>query len=97
SLRPVWAWSVPPDLLPAPLLPKLRAHFTEFLLRKSLEHLRLLASPTCIGLRYGHSTAYTRGFSWQSAHDSRCGGVRPLRHPLSTLRGLYPPETSTAV
>jgi hypothetical protein len=37
----------------APLLPKLRGHFAEFLLRKSLEHLRLLASPTCVRLRYG--------------------------------------------
>ena len=41
-------------LLPAPLIPKLRGHFAEFLNRKSLEHLRLLASPTCVGLRYGH-------------------------------------------
>src|SRR5438445_132039 len=47
----------PPHLRPAPLLPKLRGNFAEFLLRKSLEHLRLLASPTCVGLRYGHSTA----------------------------------------
>ena len=38
----------------APLLPKLRGHFAEFLLHGSLEHLRLLASPTCVGLRYGH-------------------------------------------
>ena len=38
----------------APLLPKLRGHFAEFLLHKSLEHLRLLASPTCVRLRYGH-------------------------------------------
>ena len=37
----------------APLLPKLRGHFAEFLLRGSLEHLRLLASPTCVRLRYG--------------------------------------------
>ena len=40
-------------LLPAPLIPKLRGHFAEFLFRNSLEHLRLLASPTCVGLRYG--------------------------------------------
>jgi hypothetical protein len=37
----------------APLLPKLRGHFAEFLLHGSLAHLRLLASPTCVGLRYG--------------------------------------------
>ena len=41
-------------LLQAPLLPKLRGHFAEFLDRGSLERLRLLASPTCVGLRYGH-------------------------------------------
>ena len=37
----------------APLLPKLRGHFAEFLNQDSLERLRLLASPTCVGLRYG--------------------------------------------
>ena len=40
----------------APLLPKLRGHFAEFLFRGSLEHLRLLASPTCVRLRYGRMT-----------------------------------------
>ena len=51
-------------LLPAPLLPKLRGHFAEFLLRNSLEHLRLLASPTCVGLRYGrHMPSSAKLFS----------------------------------
>jgi hypothetical protein len=40
-------------LLVAPLLPKLRGHFAEFLHQGSLEHLRILSSPTCVGLRYG--------------------------------------------
>ena len=40
----------------APLLPKLRGDVAEFLLHGSLEHLRLLASPTCVGLRYGRTT-----------------------------------------
>jgi hypothetical protein len=40
----------------APLLPKLRGHFAEFLLHRSLEHLRLLASPTCVRFRYGHES-----------------------------------------
>ena len=42
------------------LLPKLRDHYAEFLDHVSLVHLRLLASPTCVGLRYGrlqHSPA----------------------------------------
>ena len=35
------------------LLPKLRVHFAEFLNVNSLERLRLLIPPTCVGLRYG--------------------------------------------
>ena len=38
----------------APLLPKLRGHFAEFLNKSSLAHLRILSSPTCVGYRYGH-------------------------------------------
>src|SRR5690606_13419144 len=38
----------------APLLPRLRGHFAEFLNESSLDHLRILSSPTCVGLRYGH-------------------------------------------
>jgi hypothetical protein len=37
----------------ASLLPKLRDHYAEFLDHVSLVHLRLLALPTCVGLRYG--------------------------------------------
>ena len=35
------------------LLPKLRVHFAEFLNVSSLERLRFLIPPTCVGLRYG--------------------------------------------
>ena len=38
----------------APLLPKLRGHFAEFLSEGSLARLRFLTPPTCVGLRYGH-------------------------------------------
>ena len=38
----------------APLLPKLRGNFAEFLNKGYLAHLRILSSPTCVGLRYGH-------------------------------------------
>jgi hypothetical protein len=48
----------------APLLPKLRGHFAEFLNESFPEHLRILSSPTCVGLRYGHLFS-PRGFSWQ--------------------------------
>ena len=33
--------------------PKLRTQFAEFLNGGSLERLRILSSPTCVGLRYG--------------------------------------------
>ena len=48
----------------APLLPKLRGHFAEFLNESSSARLRILFSPTCVGLRYGH-LHLARGFSWQ--------------------------------
>lgn len=41
-------------LMEAHLLPKLRCHFAEFLNQGSLKRLRILSSPTCVGLRYGH-------------------------------------------
>ena len=40
----------------APLLPKLRGHFAEFLSNASSVSLRILSSSTCVGLRYGYST-----------------------------------------
>jgi hypothetical protein len=47
----------------APLIPKLRCQFAEFLNHGSLEHLRILSSPTCVGLRYGLRTfSHTRVF-----------------------------------
>ena len=38
----------------APLIPKLRGQFAEFLNNISLVRLRLFASPTCVGLQYGY-------------------------------------------
>ena len=37
----------------APLLPKLRGHFAEFLDNASPAGLRILSSSTCVGFRYG--------------------------------------------
>ena len=51
----------------APLLPKLRGHFAEFLNNASPVGLRILSSSTCVGLRYGYSTNNS-GFSWHRAH-----------------------------
>ena len=54
----------------APLLPKLRGHFAEFLNDASPVGLRILSSPTCVGLRYGRAPRNS-GFS---------------RHPFPALR-----------
>ena len=71
---------------PAPLIPKLRGNFAEFLFRKSLEHLRLLASPTCVGLRYGQLQ------SWSAKLFSTVCGSHPWRgHTAPSASALgYP-------
>ena len=46
-----------------PLLPKLRGYFAEFLNNISHAHLRILSSPTCVGLRYGPHEFSFRSFS----------------------------------
>ena len=46
----------------APLLPKLRGHFAEFLNNPSPVGLRILFLPTCVGLRYGR-LEYSQSFS----------------------------------
>ena len=51
----------------APLLPKLRGHFAEFLDNASPAGLRILSSSTCVGLRYGYHMNNS-GFSRYMAH-----------------------------
>ena len=85
-------------LPPAPLLPKLRGHFAEFLNQDSLERLRLLASPTCVGLRYGHTySSFTKLFlavRLRSLSEVR----RLLRHRISASPGGFAyPETPTSL
>src|SRR5512146_709410 len=46
----------------AHLLPRLRCHFAEFLNQRSLTRLRILSSPTCVGLRYGHLRSSLEAF-----------------------------------
>ena len=47
----------------APLIPKLRGQFVEFLNDGSLERLRILISPTCVSFSTG-TCNHLRGFSW---------------------------------
>ena len=46
----------------APLLPKLRGHFAEFLNNGSPARLAIFLPSTCVGLRYGHPLTYLATF-----------------------------------
>ncbi len=69
----------------APLIPKLRGHFAEFLNNSSLAGLRILSSPTCVGLRYGRLYCV---FGKQSLGPILCGhlSMAPL---IPKLRGHF--------
>jgi hypothetical protein len=54
----------------APLLPKLRGQFAEFLDGGSPVHLGMLYQPTCVGLRYGPWS------SWLGAFLGSSGSIR---------------------
>jgi hypothetical protein len=72
-------------LMWAPLLPKLRGQFAEFLNEPSHMRLRIFSLPTCVGLRYGHITdSLTRLF--QAAWAQSLPALKARRHPLSALR-----------
>ena len=66
----------------APLLPKLRGDFAEFLSKGSPARLRLLASPTCVGFSTG-TVVLTSGFSWR--HDPATSVLNSL---AITARGI---------
>ena len=61
----------------APLLPKLRGHFAEFLGNASSAGLRILSSSTCVGFRYGRAQIHS-GFSWRLACALRYFSFAPL-------------------
>ena len=80
----------------APLLPKLRGHFAEFLNNASPAGLRILSSSTCVGLRYGCSMSHS-GFSRYTPRALRysfslrltapvCSAVFPSEHLLRLRR-----------
>ena len=71
----------------APLLPKLRGHFAEFLNNASSVGLRILSSSTCVGLRYGYNINNS-GFSRQLAHTLRY--FNSLRITSSDCMTVFP-------
>ena len=73
----------------ASLLPKLRDHYAEFLDHVSLVHLRLLASPTCVGLRYGRPAAPPPAFLARRLNTSRVARRLPSASPLRLVTQPY--------
>ena len=71
----------------APLFPKLRGQFAEFLNYPSPVGLRILFLSTCVGLRYGH-LRYTQGFSRLRPRILPYLNFSPFRPGLPTP-GLY--------
>ena len=79
----------------APLLPKLRGHFAEFLNNASSVGLRIFSSSTCVGLRYGpyaNNSGFSRrfpcvlpylNFGPRSASDYT-GILTPVSYSVST-------------
>ena len=74
----------------APLLPKLRGNFAEFLNEGYLDHLSILYLSTCVGFGTG-TRILPRGFSWgHGVRDSpafRPAGIAPHRNELPDLPG----------
>ena len=67
----------------APLIPKLRGQYAEFLNNPSPVGLRILSSSTCVGLRYGRPSYSSRLFSL-SIHRTSLLNFSPFRPGLPT-------------
>ena len=80
----------------APLLPKLRGQFAEFLRESYLAHLGILYLTTCVGLGYGHSSSWLSPLflaAWHLRDWSR--GTFPT-WPHRNARADLPTRTSYA-
>lgn len=67
----------------APLLPKLRGHFAEFLNHDSLARLSILYLTTCVGLGYGRLEPHVEAFLGSTG--SLCFPTSVGHHPASPL------------
>jgi hypothetical protein len=71
----------------ASLLPKLRDHFAEFLNEGSHERLRILSTPTCVGLWYGHLVSRLEVFLGSlDSGPSQARRLTPLQPRLKGAR-----------
>ena len=72
----------------APLLPKLRGQFAEFLNEGSHSRLRIFSSRTCVGLRYGYPLFSLEAFLGSVASTT----LRVKRPSTWHLRECDPPD-----
>jgi hypothetical protein len=72
----------------APLLPKLRGHFAEFLNHSSPDRLGILYLTTCVGFGYGPCGHIARGFSRQ--HGLTHFTTTATHHPSPTCDHGFP-------
>ena len=68
--------------MPAPLLPKLRGHFAEFLNHSYLVRLGILYLTTCVGLGYGPCVCSLEAFLGSRGSPN---SPQPAMHHLSGL------------
>ena len=76
----------------APLIPKLRGHFAEFLNNTSPVGLWIFSSSTCVGLRYGYNQHYS-GFSRQCGFNNFPTLFQSLSHFVICWRICLPTKT----
>jgi hypothetical protein len=88
----------------APLLPKLRGQFAEFLNQSSPDRLGILYLPTCVGLGYGHHVSSLEVFlgsmgsvTSPEADRHRISGLNARRICLSGPLHAYPGTTIARV
>ena len=77
----------------APLIPKLRGQFAEFLNNASPVRLRILSSSTCVGLRYGYLYTMSSSFSRLPPEMLPYSNFGPFRPGLPTP-GSFPLKVS---
>ena len=76
----------------APLIPKLRGHFAEFLNNTSPVGLWIFSSSTCVGLRYGY-VSHNSGFSRQCGFGNFPTFVQSPSHFIIKRRICLSPLT----
>jgi hypothetical protein len=90
TLKPAWS----SHASGAPLLPKLRGQFAEFLNEGSPVHLGMLYLSTCVGVRYGHWQHWLEAFLGSKAQPTWRGCPRLTITPRAVRSGGFATQTT---